>query len=352
MQLAEISAGKRLVAGFESAVEMDQSVLIRTSWRSGATLELAQSVAQGLARRPRRLEYRFLYDARGSALFEQITEQPEYYPTRTEASILRRFSHEIRSETGPVTLLELGSGSSDKTHHLIEAYLARDEEQCYVPVDVSEAALRQAAAEVGRRHTGVQVVSVHGTYEMAMRLLGRAAPALVVFLGSSIGNFSNAEERRFWNAVAREMPEGSFFLLGVDLVKDPELLNAAYNDAAGITAAFTRNLFVRMNRELGSGLDTRAIRHQARYVPERQRVEIHARFERAQTLSVLPLRRRFRIAAGEPVLLEISRKYQLPALTDRLAGHGFAVRRVFTDERDWFALLLLQRSGPAGRHGR
>jgi L-histidine N-alpha-methyltransferase len=174
----------------------------------------------------------------------------------------------------------------------------------------------------------------------------------VVFLGSSIGNFSEAEERRFWKAVAREMPAGSFFLLGVDLVKDPELLNAAYNDAAGVTAAFTRNLFVRMNRELGSGLDTRAIRHQARYVPERQRVEIHARFERAQTLSVQPLRRRFRIADGEPVLLEISRKYQLPELTERLAGHGFTVRRIFTDERDWFALVLLQRSGPAGRHGR
>jgi len=352
LQLAEISAGEGLLAGFDSAVEMDRSVLIRTSWRSGATLELARSVAKGLARRPRRLEYRFLYDARGSALFDEITEQPEYYLTRTEASILRRFSHEIRAETGPVTLLELGSGSSDKTHHLIEAYLARDEEQCYVPVDVSEAALRQAAAEVDRRHAGVQVVSVHGTYEMALRLLGRASPVLAVFLGSSIGNFSEAEEERFWKTVSRELPEGSFFLLGVDLVKDPELLNAAYNDAAGVTAAFTRNLFERMNRELGSDLDTTAIRHQARYVPERHQVEIHACFEKAQTLAVSPLRRRFRIAAGEQVLLEVSRKYQLPPMTDRLAGHGLTVRRVFTDDRGFFALLLLRRDGAARVPGR
>ncbi len=211
-------------------------------------------------------------------------------------------------------------------------------------MDVSESALKRAAREVARRHARVKVVSVHGTYEMAMRLLGSASPAMAVFLGSSIGNFREDEEDAFWARMSDEMLPGDFFLLGVDLVKDEGQLHAAYNDAAGVTEAFTKNLFVRMNRELGSRLDIEGIEHEARYVSERQQVEIYARFRKKQTLHVEPLGRRFDIREGERILVEVSRKYRIEEVGHRPASYGFHVRRVFTDDRNWFALLLLQRS--------
>ncbi len=343
MQLAEISAGSRYVDGFQDAVGMHTNVFIRTSWRSAPVAEFASSVVSGLSKEPRELECRYLYDTRGSELYERITEQPEYYPARTEATILAGSAGEIRQITGPVTILELGSGSSCKTHSLLEPYLERNEEQCYVPVDVSESALKQATREMARRHERVQVVSVHGTYEMAMRLLGSASPAMAVFLGSSIGNFKEDEEDAFWSRMSDEMLPGDFFLLGVDLVKDERLLHAAYNDSAGVTAAFTKNLFVRMNRELGSGLDIEEIEHQARYVSDRRQVEIHARFLKNQTLHVEPLGRSFDIRKQERILVEVSRKYRIEEVGRRLASYGFRVRRVFTDDRNWFALMLLQR---------
>jgi len=307
-------------------------------------MEFAESVAAGLATRPRRLDYRFLYDARGSELFERITELPEYYPTRTEASILERCARQVRETTGPVTLLELGSGSSVKTNHLLAAYLDRDDEQFYVPVDVSESALKQATNDLDDRHDGVRVVSVHGTYDMATRLFECASPMMAVFLGSSIGNFRADEERSFLKRVAESMARGDWFLLGVDLVKDKRIIDAAYNDASGITEEFIKNLFVRMNRELGTALDVSAIRHEARYVAERERVEVHTRFTEPQIVDIQPLGRRFRIWKDERVLVEISRKYSVDRLRPYLASLGFKTRRVFTDERDWFAVLLLQRA--------
>ena len=345
MQLAEIHAGSQYVVGFQDAVGMHTNVFIRTTWRSEPVTEFASSVASGLSKTPKELECRFLYDARGSELYERITEQPEYYPARTEASILAKYADEIRQITGPVTILELGSGSSCKTHYLLEPYLERNKGQCYVPVDVSESALRQAAREMARRYERVQVVSILGTYEMAMRLLGSASPAMAVFLGSSIGNFKEDEEDAFWSRMSEEMLPGDFFLLGVDLVKDESLLHAAYNDAAGVTEAFTRNLFVRMNRELCSRLDMDAIEHEARYVSKRQQVEIYARFRKRQTLHVEPLGQSFDIRERESILVEVSRKYRIEQDDRRLGSYGFRIRRVFTDDRNWFALLLLQRSG-------
>lgn len=344
LSLEEMDAGRKLVDGFQNAIEGDRHVFIRTSWKAEPIMEFAESVATGLATRPRRLDYRFLYDARGSELFELITEQPEYYPTRTENSILARCARQVRETTGPVTLLELGSGSSVKTNHLIAAYLGRDDEQFYVPVDVSESALKQATNDLDDRHDGVRVVSVHGTYDIATKLFECASPMMAVFLGSSIGNFRADEERSFLKRVAESMMRGDWFLLGVDLVKDKRIIDAAYNDASGITAAFIENLFVRMNRELGSELDVDAIEHDARYVTERERVEVHARFTEPQTVNVEPLGKRFRLGEGERVLVEISRKFRIDRLRPYLESLGFETRRVFTDERDWFAVLLLQRA--------
>ena len=339
--LVEIS-GRPLVDGFREVFGRRSNVLLRT--RSQIRDELAASVVTGLSRRPRALESRFLYDERGSELYESITRQPEYYLTRTEAALLRRHAGAIRDTTGPVTIIELGSGSAVKTQVLLGAYVEGGAAARYVPVDVSDAALVQAAADIEQHHPTVSVVSVHGTFETAIKLLGCVSPVMGVFLGSSIANLDEDEERRFWARAAGEMKPGGFFLLGVDLVKAKQRLDAAYDDAAGVTAAFTKNLFVRMNRELGAGLDVEAIAHEAEYVPERERVEIHARFRKAQTLHVRPLKRRFRLSAGERVLVEISRKYRVETLTPRLEAAGFGVRQVFTDPAKDFALLLLQRS--------
>lgn len=308
-----------------------------------AVLEFAEAVALGLSDTPRWIPSRFLYDARGSELFEAITELPEYYLTRTESAILRREAARLRELTGPVTLVELGSGSSVKTDHLLAAYTADGSPVQYVPVDVSAAILRIAAERIEETFPSVNVEGVHGEYERAFPLLSAYAPAMLLFLGSTIGNFNHAESLAFWRRVANAVPAGSWVLLGADLVKDPAVLEAAYNDAAGVTAAFTRNLFARMNAELGAGTDLDAIAHEAVWNPEWQRIEIGARFLRAQVPEVAPLGRRFPIAAGELVLTEISRKFVLSNLRDYLSCFGFETVHVATDPRGWFGVLLLRR---------
>jgi L-histidine Nalpha-methyltransferase len=338
-----------LLAQFQEALDAGRSAVLRAPGNADPVTDLARSVARGLERTPRRLDCRFLYDARGSALYERICGLPEYYLTRTEASILSRCAPEIRDVTGPVTLFELGSGYSVKTDHLLAAYMARDPEVRYVPVDVSESALREAGRVIASRRPEVRVVAVNGAYEDAFPLFRAASPVLVVFLGSTIGNLDEEESDAFLGRVAAHLGPGDFFLLGVDLVKETALIEAAYNDAAGVTEAFTKNLFVRINRELGAGLDLGAIAHVARYSGPRRQVEIHARFASAQTLRVDPLNRVFRVAAGEKILVEISRKFLIGGLVPRLEAFGFAARKTFTDPRLWFALILMERIRPSGK---
>lgn len=309
-----------------------------------SVLEFATAAAIGLTDTPRWLPCRYLYDAKGSALFDKITEQPEYYPTRTEATILEQAAAEIRDATGPVTLIELGSGSSIKTGYLLSAYTAANGTVSYVPVDVSHAALRSAGERIAAQHPQVDVAGIHGQYEDAFPLFRQHSPCVVMFLGSTIGNFNNDESLVFWQRVARHLPRDDYFLLGVDLVKHKSILEAAYNDAAGVTEAFTKNLFVRMNRELGSGVDLDQVEHVALYSEEWQRVEVYVRFRTAQTVRIKPLAATVEIAAGERVMTEISRKFALDDLTKYLSYFGLHVRRVYTDDRRWFGVLLLQRS--------
>ncbi len=304
----------------------------------------ARSVAAGLGDEPRWLHYRFLYDAEGSRLFEEITLQPEYYPTRTEAGILAEHADEIQRFTGPVTLVELGSGYSVKTEHLLSAY-SRDEGPVrYVPVDVSDSALRAASRNIAESFSDVDFTGINGTYRSAFPVLRQLSPQMLIFLGSSIGNFNEAETTSFWRSVTDHLPAGDFFLLGVDLVKDVDVLEAAYNDAAGVTARFTNNYFARINRELGAALDLSEIEHHAIWNPSLELIEIYARFSSDQQLYVQPLDQTFEIRSGERIMIEISRKYRLPKLQRELAAFGFDLKRVFTDENKWFALLLLERT--------
>lgn len=319
------------------------SILLQTGRQEDKIREFARSVAAGLAARPRKLDCRFLYDTPGSALFEDICRQPEYYQTRTEAAILARHAAEIRAATGPVLLFELGAGCASKTGCLVRAYHDDTLPLIYAPVDVSESALRRADSNIRSRWPAVQVIGIHGTYEDAFPLFRRTARAMVVFLGSTIGNLDDEEADGFWQTISTHLKTGDYFLLGVDLVKDQNMLEAAYNDRAGVTEAFTKNLFCRMNRELGSEIEPDRVEHVARYNAQYRRIEIYARFSSDQAIHVRPLGRSFTIRAGEEILVEISRKFELDSLPAYFNRFGFSVTRTFTDARDWFALLLLQK---------
>jgi L-histidine N-alpha-methyltransferase len=307
--------------------------------------DFARAVLLGLSEAPRWLPCQYLYDARGSELFERITALPEYYPTRTEAGILETAAPEIASSTGPITMIELGSGSSVKTEVLLSAYTQAAGAFTYVPVDVSGAALRGAQQRIEAAHPEVRVAPIEGTYQDAFPKFRQHSPSLVVFLGSTLGNFDQGQAAAFWRHVSDGLAPGDFFLLGVDVVKDPVVIEAAYNDAAGITAAFTNNLFVRMNRELDAGLDPSAIAHEAHYHADWQRVEIYARFERTQTVRVAPLGQSVVVPAGARILVEVSRKFVVDDLRRYLSAFDLTTRRVFTDPQEWFAVMLLQREG-------
>jgi len=307
-------------------------------------LAFARDVMVGLHDTPRWLPCRYLYDARGSELFEAITKQPEYYPTRTEAAILERSATDIFEQTGPVSLIELGSGSSLKTDHLLRAY-SDDQVVTYVPIDVSDAAIRQATQRIVQQHDGVEVNGIVGTYDEAFPLMRQHSPAMVMFLGSTLGNFNQTESLNFWRRISASLEKGDYFLLGVDLVKDKAILEAAYNDVAGATAEFTTNLFAHINRELGASVDLEALEHIAQYNEAWQRMEIFIRFRRAQHLRVDPLNVDLEIAAGEQIMIEISRKFKLANLRKFLTCFGLETVATFTDDRQWFGELLLRKVG-------
>jgi len=305
------------------------------------TREFARAAALGLSDHPRWLPCRYLYDAEGSRLFERITETPEYYLTRTELSLLDESSDAIAQITGDGALVELGAGSARKTERIIAAYTSRYGTGRYVPVDVSGDALAETTNALAGRYPTLAVRGVHGTYESVFPLLPSLSPLVLLFLGSTIGNLNQGEAEVFWRNVRCALMPGDFMLLGVDLVKDAATIDRAYNDAAGRSAAFTKNIFARMNRELGSEIDLAGIDHEAAYRPEWQRVEIFARMTRRQEVHLAPLGRTITLEPGERVMTEISRKYELTELRDYLHLFELETLQTFTDPARSYALLLL-----------
>lgn len=317
--------------------------IVRTAPHTDPVLDFARSVVLGLSDSPRWLPARFLYDTAGSRLFERICDTPEYYLTRTETALLERSAETISRLTGDRTLVELGSGSARKTERLLSAYARAYGAVRYAPVDVSASALAATTRGLRRRYPTLSIRALHGPYEAAFPLFERLAPLLLLFLGSTIGNFNQTEAAAFWGRVAHVLSPGDFVLLGADLVKDPAVIDAAYNDAAGWSAAFTKNVFARMNRELGSGIDLSAIEHEAAYRADWRRVEIFARITRPQRVRVEPLHRTVALAAGERIMTEISRKFELAELETYLSCFGLEPVRTFTDPDRSYALLLLRR---------
>jgi len=307
-------------------------------------------VARGLSTHPRSLDCRYLYDEVGSELFAAITEQPEYYPTRAEAEILARNARGLVERVGPVPVVELGSGTSEKTRLLLDAWdEAAGGDFHYVPVDIDPCILRSAIAQLVARHPRLHVSGLATSYEHALDRVRGISPKLVLFLGSSLGNFLPLAMERFLRQLEAALQPGDHVLLGVDLVKGRQTLEAAYNDAAGVTARFTRNLFTRMNRELGASIPEDAVEHLAFWNDELEQIEIYGRFREALRIDLPALDCAFEFEAGERVLVEVSRKFRVDRLARDLGRYRLALEHGYKDEHGRFALLLLRRTAAPAR---
>lgn len=301
--------------------------------------EFRHAVLAGLGRRPRAIPAKFLYDAAGSALFDEICELPEYYLTRTEMRILAERAPDIARLTGPgAALIEFGSGSSVKSRLLLDAM---DELAVYAPIDISRQHLEASAARLRRDYPALRIEPVCADY-MALQALPRPADdtrRLGFFPGSTIGNLEPAEATAFLRRARNLLGDEGTLLLGVDLRKDERRLHEAYNDSAGVTAAFTLNLLRRMNRELHATFDLDGFAHEAFYDPDEGRIEIYLRSLRDQSAAVAG--RPFGFAAGERIHTEYSYKYDLDGIDALARSGGFRVGEVWTDEDRLFAVAYL-----------
>ncbi|MFJ2949710.1 L-histidine N(alpha)-methyltransferase [Streptomyces sp. NPDC087226] len=311
--------------------------LTRTLPEDTTDAALRSDVQEGLTGSPKTLPPKWFYDARGSELFEEITALPEYYPTRAEREILRARSEEIADASGARTLVELGSGSSEKTRHLIDALTGL---HTYVPVDVSESALTLAGEALVAERPGLEVHALIADFTARMTLPRTPGPRLVAFLGGTIGNLLPAERAAFLAAVRTLLAPGDALLLGTDLVKDEEVLVRAYDDAAGVTAAFNKNVLTVVNRELGADFDPDAFRHVAVWDAEHEWIEMRLRSRTAQTVKIPALGLAVDFAAGEDLRTEVSAKFRKEGVREELSAAGLELTRWWTDGEGRFALSL------------
>lgn len=299
---------------------------------------LRQDVREGLAGTPKTLPSKWFYDERGSALFEEITRLEEYYPTRREREILTARASGIAAATGARTLLELGAGSGEKTRLLLDALSGTL--RTYVPVDVSGDFLEQAAAGIAADHPGLAVRAVAADYEQHLPLLPGGERRLIAFLGGTIGNMPPADRIGFLGGLRATMDEGDFLLLGADLVKDPGRLVRAYDDAAGVTAEFNRNVLSVINRELDADFDIGAFEHVAAWNAAEEQIEMRLRSLRAQNVRVGGLDLDVAFAEGEEMRTEISAKFRRERMEAELGAAGMELAEFWTDEAGDFSLTL------------
>ena len=294
----------------------------------------------GLTASPKVLPPKWFYDEEGCRLFDEITRLPEYYPTRTERVILAGHAGDIAARTSADTLVELGSGTSEKTRLLLDALSAHGSLRRFVPFDVSEPTLRDAASAIEAEYAGVDVHAVVGDFERHLDRLPRGGTRLVAFLGSTIGNLDPDGRARFYRSIAAGLAPDDALLLGTDLVKDPRRLEAAYDDSAGVTAAFNRNVLSVLNRELAADFAPERFAHIARWNPADEWIEMRLRSQGAQTVRVRELDLRVEFADGEEMRTEISAKFRRERVEAELAAAGLAVAAWWTDPGGDFALSL------------
>jgi L-histidine N-alpha-methyltransferase len=307
---------------------------------------LANDVLDGLTRPFKELPPKHFYDARGAELFDQICELPEYYPTRAERAILVERADELAELTGAVELVELGSGTAAKTRVLLDALQAAGTLERYIPVDVTESMVRDCAEELTSEYPGLRVHGVIGDFERHLDGVPEAiGPRIVAFLGGTVGNFQPGSRRRFLRAIARLLGPGDHLLMGTDLVKDPGVLEAAYDDPQGVTAEFNRNVLRVLNRELDADFDPDDFDHVALFDREHEWIEMRLRARREHTTLVRALDLPVHFDAGEELRTEISAKFTPQRLQSDLSAAGLELVRWLTDPDELFALSL---SRPVG----
>ena len=316
------------------------SVVLDPHWVSDT---LVEDVRRGLGEQPRGLPPKWLYDDVGSELFDQITRLPEYYPTERERSILMQHADEIVATTGATTLVELGSGTSDKTRILLDAFTSVGELTRFVPVDVSEETLRAAAEQLSRRYPTVQVEALVGDFTLHLGHLPRGGRRMVAFLGGTIGNLYVEERAAFLGALADSLEPGDWLLLGTDLVKSADRLIAAYDDPGGVTARFVANCLQVLNDRLGADFNLDAFSYVPFWDPQMERMDLRLRAEMPQHVSIPGAGISIDLASGEEIRVEISTKFRVEGIAAELGVAGFAVERTLTDAEADFALTLARR---------
>ena len=305
---------------------------------------LADDVLDGLTRPFKALPPKHFYDDRGAELFDRICELPEYYPTRTERAILERFAHHIAQTTGASELVELGSGTAAKTGVLLDALYETGTLRRYVPIDVTESMVRDCAAALIDEYPGLSVHGIVGDFERHLqRVPPPVGPRLVVFLGGTLGNFPPGSRRRFLRQIAHSLSAEDFLLVGTDLVKDHATLCAAYDDSAGVTAEFNRNVLHVINRELDADFAPDNFEHVALFDPHHEWIEMRLRALTQQLVTIRALDLRVRFGAGEEIRTEISAKFTRPRLESDLAAAGLELADWLTDPDEQFAVSLSRR---------
>lgn len=302
-----------------------------------------EELRASLAEAPRRIPSKYFYDERGSELFEAICELPEYYPTRAERAILERHAEEIVRVSGASELVELGPGAATKTRLLLDAMAEAGSLELYVPFDVSGEMVARVARELAEHYPGLRVHGVVGDFMTHLGKIPEGGRRLAAFLGGTIGNLQPDAARAFLARLARRLDPGDALLLGTDLIKDPAVIEAAYDDPAGVTAEFNRNILRVLNRLTEGDFDPEAFRHRAFYDPEHHRIEMRLVSTRPQSVRLPGLDLTLELAEGEEILTEISTKYDRPKVEALLERAGFEPGRWYTDPDGLFALSLARR---------
>jgi L-histidine N-alpha-methyltransferase len=329
-----------------SVLSPEPAIRIESYLEEGEERSLAQDALEGLTRPFKELPPKHFYDSRGAQLFERICELPEYYPTRTERAILDASAGEIARITGANELVELGSGAATKTRVLLDALHNAGTLARYVPVDVTESMVRECANELTSSYPGLEVYGVIGDFERHLdRLPTARGRRLVVFLGGTIGNFAPGPRRHFLRSIASLLSPRDHLLMGIDLVKDPGELRAAYDDEQGVTAEFNRNVLHVLNRELDADFDPEDFDHVALFDPGEEWIEMRLRAQREHTVQVRALELAVHFREGEDMRTEISAKFTRKRIAADLAGSGLELVSWLTDSEERFALTLSRLLG-------
>ncbi len=324
----------------EPAAALDR-IVVHDYLGEASDSSLADDVLDGLTRPFKELPPKHFYDAVGAELFDRVCDEPEYYPTRVERAILQERAAEIVELTGAAELVELGSGTAAKTRILLQAMAGTNALERYVPFDVTEGMVRAVAADLTEEHPDLMVHGIVGDFERHLEHIPEPdGPRIVAFLGGTLGNFIPGSRRRFLRQLADLLRPQDYLLLGTDLVKDPAIIEAAYNDAAGISAAFNRNVLHVINRELDADFEPDAFEHVAFFDREREWIEMRLRASRQMTVNVKALDLAIFFAPREEMRTEISTKFTPERLRQDLEASGLELAQLLTDKDEMFSLTL------------